>query len=267
MKLSIAVSTPDAQFSALALKGSFEDNFRLVKSLGYDGVEISVRDPNLVDRTILKTLLASHGLTVPAIATGRAFGEEGLCFSSPDASVRAAAVKRIKDQAEFAAFLGANVIMGLILGKDPRNETSYQYAVECCRECARHAAECGVRIFIEPINRYETSFLITVDDVLEFIQTVCVGDTCRVLLDTFHMNIEESSIEKSILHAGPRIGHVHVADSNRWHPGAGHIDFAAIVKTLRSTGYDGFLTAEILPKPDPESAARNNILHMRPIIG
>jgi 5-keto-L-gluconate epimerase len=267
MKLSIAVSTPDAEFSALALKGPFDDNFRLVRSLSYDGVEISVRNPADVDREQLKRLLGEYGLKVPAIATGRAFGEEGLCFSSPDAVIRAAAVKRISDQIDFAHFLGAHVIIGLIVGKAPRNAQSEAWAVESCRACARRASDIGVRLFIEPINRYETSFLITVGDVLQFIDKVGVDDTtCRVLLDTFHMNIEEANIEASIRRAGPRIGHVHVADSNRWHPGAGHIDFGSIVHTLRETGYDGWLTAEILPLPEPMVAARKNIEFMSGII-
>lgn len=268
MKLSIAVSTPDAKFSALALKGSFEENFRFVSELGYDGVEISVRDPNLVDRQHLKKLLEEYGLKVPAIATGRAFGEEGLCFSSADPEVRAAAVRRICDQADFAAMLGSNVIMGLILGKNPKDEQSMEWAVDCCRQCTLRAREKGVRIFIEPINRYETSFLITVDDVLDFIRRVGVDDTtCRVLLDTFHMNIEEVSIEETIRRAAAKTGHVHVADSNRRHPGAGHLDFSSIVRTLRETGYDGWLTAEILPLPDPQTAARNNVAFMSDVIG
>lgn len=265
MKLSIAVSTPEARFSALALKGSFEENFRRVRHLGYDGVEISVRDPKLVDRDALKRLLEAEGLSVPAIATGRAFGEEGLCFSSPDAGVRAAAVQRIKDQVDFAAFLGANVIIGLILGKNPRDEVSEGWAVACCRACAEFAESRGVRLFLEPINRYETSFLITVDDVLSFIERVG-GGACRVLLDTFHMNIEESSIEGSIRKAGVRIGHVHTADSNRWHPGAGHLDFISIVRTLRDTGYDGWLSAEILPLPDPGAAAAGAIRCLKEVL-
>jgi 5-keto-L-gluconate epimerase len=268
MKLSIAVSTPDAKFSALALKGSFEENFEIVKKAGFEGVEISVRDPKVVDQDLLKTLLDQFDFDVPALATGRAFGEEGLCFSSPDEAVRCAAVQRVKDQINFAGRIKSNVIIGLILGKNERNNINEQWAIECCRECAVHAKKMNLHLFLEPINRYETSFLITVEDVLNFIETVGVDETtCRVLLDTFHMNIEESSIEGSIRRAGARIGHVHIADSNRKHPGAGHMDFKSIVSVLKESGYDGFLSAEILPLPDPVSAAFNTVEHMRNIVG
>jgi 5-keto-L-gluconate epimerase len=265
MKLSIAVSTPDAKFSALALKGSFEENFRLVKASGFDGVELHVKNPKDVDAAAIASMLASNGLDVSAIGTGRAFGEEGLCFSSPDVSVRRAAIGRILDQIDFGARFGALVIIGLILGKNPVTPESERWSVESLGECARHASEKGVILALEPINRYETSFIISVEDCLNFIDRV--GENCvRILLDTFHMNIEEASMENSIRRASGRIAHVHVADSNRWHPGAGHIDFRSIVSTLRSVGYEGYLSAEIFPKPDPESAARNTVIALRKIL-
>jgi sugar phosphate isomerase/epimerase len=86
-----------------------------------------------------------------------------------------------------------------------------------------------------------------------------------LLADTFHMNIEEPSIEGSIRRAGDRIFHFHVADSNRWHPGAGHLDFASILDALYATGYTGFVCGEFLPIPDAETAARRGIAHLRGI--
>ena len=84
-----------------------------------------------------------------------------------------------------------------------------------------------------------------------------------LLLDTFHMNIEEPSIYSSIVQAGKRIVHVHVADSNRWYPGAGHVDFAGIIAILQTLNYEGYLSAEILPLPDPDTCAAQAIAHMR----
>ncbi|MFH1537577.1 MAG: TIM barrel protein, partial [bacterium] len=116
MKISIAVSTPDAEFSALALKGNFRDNFRLVRSLGFDGVEISVRDPAALDTGELVSLAEEHSLSIAAMGTGRAFGEDGLSFSDPDPGVRGKAVGRISSHIELASLLGCRVILGLILG-------------------------------------------------------------------------------------------------------------------------------------------------------
>jgi sugar phosphate isomerase/epimerase len=87
-----------------------------------------------------------------------------------------------------------------------------------------------------------------------------------LLLDTFHMNIEEPSIESSIRACGDRIFHFHVADSNRWHPGAGHLDFASILSALRETGYGGYVSGEFMPFPDADTGARRAIEHLRPMM-
>jgi sugar phosphate isomerase/epimerase len=81
--------------------------------------------------------------------------------------------------------------------------------------------------------------------------------------DTFHMNIEEPDIEDSIRACGDRIFHVHVADSNRWYPGAGHLDFASILIALASTGYQGYVSGEFMPVPDPDTAAQRSISYLR----
>ncbi|MEW5947272.1 MAG: 5-keto-L-gluconate epimerase [bacterium] len=254
MKISIAVSTPDAKFSALALKGGMEENLGLVSSLGFHGVEISVRDPSTLDAGALRKLIKKHDVAVSAIGTGRAFGEDGLSFTDPDHAVREAAVERIKAQIDLAAGFEAVVILGLILGRREMNPETRRLALDCVRSCADHAVSKEARLAIEPINRYETGFINRVDQCLEFIGGID-SPSCGILLDTFHMNIEEPDVYRSIGEAGNLIRHVHVADSNRWHPGAGHLDFGRIIGALRETGYDGFLSAEILPMPDPRAAA------------
>jgi sugar phosphate isomerase/epimerase len=77
------------------------------------------------------------------------------------------------------------------------------------------------------------------------------------------MNIEEPVNEDSIRASGDRIFHFHVADSNRWYPGAGHLDFRAILKTLSATGYEGFVSGEFKPLPDADKAAELGIRHLR----
>jgi sugar phosphate isomerase/epimerase len=139
------------------------------------------------------------------------------------------------------------------------------WLVEALRECAAASAGTGVRIVIEPINRFEADFTHSARDGLELLERVGY-DHVGLILDTFHMNIEEPSIEESIRLTGPRLFHFHLSDSNRGHPGAGHIDFASMVRTLADMGYDGFLSGEFMAKPDPETAARRMIEHMRPIL-
>jgi sugar phosphate isomerase/epimerase len=77
------------------------------------------------------------------------------------------------------------------------------------------------------------------------------------------MNIEEPEIEESIRSCGKHIFHFHVADSNRWYPGAGHLDFRSMLEALASTDYSGWVSGEFLPKPDAETAAQKSILYLR----
>jgi sugar phosphate isomerase/epimerase len=91
------------------------------------------------------------------------------------------------------------------------------------------------------------------------------ADNFGLLLDTYHMSIEEANIEASIQTCAANILHFHVADSNRWYPGAGDLDFSSILNTLCATGYSGWVSGEFLPQPDAETAAQRSITHLRSI--
>lgn len=266
MKLSIVLSTHAAQFQAVAFKGDFETNIAKIAGYGYEGVELAIRDPKLVNPDELEAVIHhQHGLDVPAIGTGQAWGEERLSFTNADPTVRRAAIERIKSHIPLAARFNAVVILGLIRGITPAGQTHEQsmaYLVEALQECSAAAAPHGVRYALEPLNRYETDLIHTIADGLELIERVG-ADNFGLLLDTFHMNIEEPSVEESIRACGKRIFHFHVADSNRWHPGAGHINFESILTTLFATGYSGFVSGEFMPKPDADTGARRAIEYLR----
>ena len=265
MKLSVVLSTHAAAFEAVAFKGDFEANVAKIAGWGYDGVELAVRDPSLVNAGELERIVASHGLVVPAIGTGQAWGEEGLSFTSDEQAVRAAAIERISSHVPLAAHLDAIVILGLIRGITPEGQTherSMEYLVEAIQACAAAAAGTGVRFALEPMNRYETDLIHTATQGLDLIERVG-ADNFGLLLDTFHMNIEEAGIEDSIRAVGDRIFHFHVADSNRWHPGAGHLDFPSILEVLESTGYNGFVSGEFMPLPDADTAAERGIAFLK----
>ena len=275
MKLSIVLSTHAAQFQAIAFKGDFEANMAKIAALGYDGVELAIRDPNLVNAGELLRLVSAHGLKVPAIGTGQAWGEEGLSFTDPDPAVRAAAIQRVRDHAPLAARLDAAcgepgrtvIIIGLLRGivkPGVDHEQAMDWLIEALQACADAAAPHGVRLALEPINRYETTLINTVSQGLALIERVG-ADNFGLLLDTFHMNIEEPSIKESIRACGDRIFHFHVADSNRWYPGAGHLDFESILEALFATGYQHYISGEFMPMPDADTSAREAIAYLRNI--
>ena len=267
MKLSIVLSTHAAAFEAATFKGDLAANVAKIRGWGYDGVELAIRDPKLVDPAELDGIVAAYGVSVPAIGTGQAWGEEGLSFTNADPAVRRAAIERIKSHIPLAAHFNAVVILGLIRGissQGQSHEQSMAYLVEALQECSAAAAAARVRYALEPLNRYETDLIHTVADGLDLIGRVG-ADNFGLLLDTFHMNIEEPSIEASIRLAGDRIFHFHVADSNRWYPGAGHIGFRSVLETLFGTGYDGFVSGEFLPKPDADTGAQRAIEYLRSV--
>lgn len=275
MKLSIVLSTHAAQFQAVAFKGDFAANVAKIAALGYDGVELAIRDPNLVNAGELLRLVSAHGLKVPAIGTGQAWGEEGLSFTDPDPAVRAAAIQRVRDHAPLAARLDAAcgqpgrtvIIIGLLRGivkPGVDHEQAMDWLIEALQACADAAAPHGVRLALEPINRYETTLINTVSQGLALIERVG-ADNFGLLLDTFHMNIEEPSIKESIRACGDRIFHFHVADSNRWYPGAGHLDFESILEALFATGYQHYISGEFMPMPDADTSAREAIAYLRNI--
>ncbi len=265
MKLSLVLSTHAAKFEAVALKGDFEENIAKIASWGYDGVELAIRDPRLVDANELEKVIHSHGLIVPAIGTGQAWGEEQLSFTSADPAIRKTAIERVLSHIPLAAKLKAMIIIGLIRGVTPVGQTharSIDYLVGGLQEITQAASIENVNLVLEPINRYETDLINTAREALELFERVG-ADNLGLLLDTFHMNIEEKNIEDCIKTCGERIHHFHVADSNRQYPGAGHLDFKTILGTLFETGYEGFVSGEFMPFPDADTAAQNSIAYLR----
>ena len=268
MKLSVVVSTQPAAFSALAYQGEVEKSIAKIAALGYEGVELAVRDPHLLEVAHIEKIIKEKNLSVPAIGTGQAYGEEGLSLTHPDGEVRKKAMARLNAHIDFASHFGALVIIGLIRGKvldDVKRQQAMQWLVEAVRQCAAVANEKRIKLAIEPINRYETDLVNTVAEGLDLIENAG-AENVGLLLDTFHMNIEEPSLEESIRQAGSRLFHIHIADSNRWYPGAGHLNFAHVVSALQQTRYDGYLSAEILPLPDADTCAAMTMKFMQSLI-
>jgi len=269
VKVSLTAALDAGPQAPILFRGAMADAFGLAAELGYDGVEIHLQRPGDIDRSAVADLARRHNLGLPTLGTGMAAGREGLAFSDPDPEVRARAVQRIRDQIELAAFLRSGVTIGLIYsrhgGEPTQREAKRKAAVACLKECCRHAERRGVTLFLEAINRYETDLLVTLDDAAACLREVGSG-SLKLLADTFHMNIEEADLVASLRRLNGVLGHVHLVDSNRRVPGHGHLDVAAILGALRSIRYEGYLSFEALPLPDPASAARDGIETIRRLL-
>lgn len=236
----------------------------LMGSLGYNGVELGIKDPSLVDLKEIKGVISKFNLVVPALGTGRSFTEDGISLSNKEKSVRDTALERLISHIELAKELSSMVIVGLIRG-NVYDEEGVNYVKTLLKEVCNYGKEKGVKIILEPINRYEVNWLNTIEDTYNFVKELKV-DNLGLLIDTFHMNIEEPSIASSIFRFKDLIWHVHIADSNRLYPGAGHIDFKDIFRILSTVGYDGFVSAELINKPDVETAISKTMKFLKGII-
>lgn len=230
-------------------------------ALGLDGVELTMGDPAELPVDVTMRQAASLGLTVCALGTGRAYTREGMSLVSRDPGVRRAAVERLRACVELAARFGALVVVSRIRGSSAEagcgagSHVLRERLCDSLGSCAEFAMGLGVPIGLEPLNRYETDLVNTVEEGLAVINDLGMPNV-GLVLDTFHMNVEEPRLKDSVRKAAGRIFHVHVADSNGWAPGYGHIDFEEFVGALVEIRYDGFLSAQILPKPDQDTATR-----------
>ena len=265
MKLAIVVNaTPKA--TPLAADIPLKDAVALAGDAGFDGVELAIADPRDVDVANLTKMLDEYGLEVPTLGTGAAY-KEGLSMAHPDARNRKGAIERLKAHVDLGAVLGADVIVGLIRGK-MSDGLPYDEAIKHIKnglsEVSAYARPKSVRILLEPINRYEIDLQNSIGDAYSIASGL--DDNVGLLIDTFHMNIEESSLTEPIRKAHDRIFHVHIADNIRWAPGFGCFDFPAVVSALRDIGYKGYLSAEMLHMPDYEKAFRQTSKYMLPLI-
>ena len=238
---------------------------RAAKSLGFDAVEVFPPSADAPELYGLATLLSDHGLTLAAMGTGAGWVRDRLHLTLPDRSARNRARDFILSIIDAAAPLGAPAIIGSMQGRhsdDVDAARASGYLAEALEELGAYAATYGVPLVYEPLNRYETNLVNTVEAGLALLDTLSTRNVV-LLADLFHMNIEERDIPGALRAGGDRIGHVHFVDSNRRPAGLGHTNFVPIAEALKEIGYAGFVSAEAFPYPDPDQAAKATIAAFR----
>jgi sugar phosphate isomerase/epimerase len=266
MKSAITISlVPQAKGGPFVFWDGLADGCRKASALGFDGVEIFPMAASAVDPVELRKLLASHQLRVAAVGTGGGWVAHRLSLTHADLVVRTEARAFIREIIELAGVFEAPAIIGSMQGRWEGAVSPQQATVwlgEALVELGAHAAARGQVLLYEPLNRYETNLFNRVGDAAGFLDTLQTRNV-RILADLFHMNLEEASIPEALRSAARHIGHIHFADSNRRAIGFGHTDVVPIFEVLRDMGYQGYLSGEILPLPDSETAARQTIESFR----
>jgi len=257
-----------------------------VRQMGFDVIEVAVEDPALIDARLLQQALSDNGLGVVICGV---FGP-GRNLSSLEAAERQASADYLRWMIAAAAELGSPVVCGPMysaVGKAHLDDTDlrqkeWALAVEGLQDACVYAAKVGVRLALEPLNRFETDMINIVEQGWRLINDVG-ADNLGFHLDTFHMHLEEKDSAKAVRWAGKRLFHLHACENDRGIPGTGQVAWQAIFSALRDSGYDGSIVIEsFTPKvqsiaravciwreiaPDQDSLARQGLAFLQQLAG
>ncbi|MBV8704249.1 MAG: sugar phosphate isomerase/epimerase [Acetobacteraceae bacterium] len=237
-----------------------ETTLKRIKRFGFESIEIS-GEPQQYKVEDTRRLLDQHGIRCWGTVTLQ-LGERNL--AAKDTAQRARSVDYVKSVVQMAADLGGEIVtvVPATVGKvvpEGKPEEEWAWVVAALKEVYALSERVGVRLALEPLNRFETYFLNRADQAVALAEAV--GPHCGVCLDAFHLNIEEADMFAAIRAAKGRLFDFHVADNNRLAAGMGALDWPRIVRTLRESGYDGALTNEFVAPVDrsPVSPYPNQI--------
>jgi len=228
---------------------TIETTLRRGKQFGLESIEIS-GEPEQYNTAEIRELFKELDIFCWGSVT-LTLGERNL--AAKDEGQRAATVDYMKSVATMVHELEGQElsVVPATVGKvtpDGTPEEEWQWVVDGLKELYELTESYGIRIALEPLNRFETYFMNRADQALALADAV--GPNCGVCLDAFHMNIEESDFLGAIRAVGDKLYDFHVADNNRMPPGMGTLDWQAIVDELRGIGYDGGMTLEFVPPID-----------------
>jgi len=233
-----------------------EDTLATLARQGYDAMEM-FGEPGEIDAKKLLDSLNSFELPVCGV-TGMwgSIGSNGWKrrLLSSDPAIVHASEQYVIDCLHLCNILGGHEMNVCLFADNTRDvdrthriipanekEVFAAKAVPLLRRLSRKASDYGIHLLLEPLNRYSTPYCASSKDALAIANQV---DSLGILLDTFHMNIEEDSFKAAIESSSKFLRHLHFADNNRKMPGFAHIDFRSIVESLNEIGYHSYISFE-----------------------
>jgi sugar phosphate isomerase/epimerase len=267
MKLSIAIADKHALPSAFVVYRGFEECIPKAAKYGFNGVELALKRAGEINPKTLQELLDKNNIEVSCISTGQVYADGGLMMTHESEKSRDLVKTVLREFIDLADCFGKIINIGRVrgqIGNRPKIHVEALF-IEVVKELCLYALPKNVTLVLEPVNRYEVDFINTVEEGVELIKKINMPNI-MLLPDVFHMNIEDKNISRELAKNIDFIKYIHFADSNRLAPGQGHIDFQQIFSQLLTAGYDGWISAEILPKPDPDTAAKQTIDFLMPFI-
>ena len=222
--------------------------FPKIRKMGFDGVELPVEDPSLFDVKKIRDGLEKADL--PALSVCGAFGPD-RDLSHDDPQVQENGLRYIKVCIDCAVAWEAPVVVGPMyssVGKArlvsaEQRKVEWDRSVANLKKAAKMAADAGVRLAIEPINRFEIDLVNTAAQAVRMAKEVG-NKAFGIHLDTFHMNIEEKDVADAVKAAGKQLYHLHACENDRGAPGSGQVRWKAWAKAVRKAKYDGAVVIE-----------------------
>ena len=230
--------------------------FSRIREWGFDGAELFLSPQEPADIPAVRKMLEKNQLE----CTTCSVLPRECHLVSPQPEVRARGVEFLKTCVDRTAELGARLVcgpmyagLGVMTGRR-RTPEEWNWAVEGLRVVARHAQKRDVTLCLEPLNRFETYFLNTLEDAARLIHDIGEPNV-KIHFDTFHANIEERHPAEALRSVARELGHVHISENDRGIPGTGHNDWRGVLKALKDIGYNGWMTIESFAQPEPDLAA------------
>lgn len=248
-------------------KGDLYKNMDLAKEIGYDALELHIKNPAEIDGKRMKEYCDNLNFSISALVTGMSFTQDKLSLIDDSTEGRDRAITRLMECIDLAAQLDCIVIIGYMRGNIPEGNSvdKYKnYLIDSLSRLTDYAKEKNVVLALEVINRYEVNYLNSIEETIELIDEIDC-EFLKVHIDTFHMNIEEKDFEESIRFCRNKLAYVHYSDSNRKAPGMGHIDFVQVTKLLKEINYDGYVSLECLYDKDPYETAEKALMLLKAI--
>lgn len=217
---------------------------REVQNIGFDGVEISLYGAS--DEKLFDSFNEAKNLGLDIICgTGVAPDTDPSSF---DENIRKNALDYLKSSIDKASKAGALYINGVLYApwqgfSKEKKELRWENSSQVLKEAGKYAKEKGIGLNLEVLNRFETDFMNKVEEGVEFIKKIDM-DNVKLLVDTFHMNIEEENLCESVEKYIDYIGCIHVTENHRGVPGTGHIDWKNLIAILKKKNYKGYLDME-----------------------
>lgn len=228
-----------------------KERIELAAAAGFDDIEVTppdyVPEMDMVKMNELKKCAQQHGIEMSWCI---GFPKE-YDMASADASTRRKGIEYTKHMLEAISFMDGKILSGILYSSWPYDfknlpdkQQTWQHAIESVKECVKTAEDYGITYAIEMVNRFEQFLLNSVDEGLEFVKQVD-SENCKLLLDMFHMGIEETSTPEAIKKAGSYLAHLHICQNNREIPApCDNVPWNAVGKAVKDIGYTGRLVME-----------------------